>query len=190
MFSFVKDLIFVRQHHLENQVVVNQKNLDFINSIRNPKLKFNLYQTYDLVNHPLNMKTVTFEKPDSKVDIPCCSHFLSNKDAKKKVAIIRNYKKNIFFEENCILYYVVLQDGIIRNVLNKELSQFQKIILSKAESRSVSDFISNWNHMKKYGCFCIIIPVIENNKLTIRRYNRWNEDIDHVYDMVSRETVN
>ena len=61
------------------------------------------------------------------------------------------------------------------------------MMLAFFDSKNINDFICNINHMKKYGCFCIIIPMIENNKLIIRRYNRWNEDINHVYDMVSRK---
>jgi hypothetical protein len=186
MWSFVENLLFVKQRLLDEPIVINQQNLKFINSIRNPKLKFNLYQTYDVVNHPLNVTSITFEKPEKDDDIPCCSHFLSDAHAAKKVAIIRNKEKNLMFDENVILYYVVLQDGIIRNVINKDLSRFQQMLLARYESRDMRDFVANVNHMKKYGCFCIIIPVIENNKLIIRRYNRWNEDIDHVYDMVSR----
>lgn len=177
---------------MNNQIQINQKNLDFINTIRNPKLKFNLYQTYTLDNHPMGFKEITIEKPDNSEDVPCCSHFLSDKSSKKKIGVIRNNNNfglfSYLFPTNCILYHVVLQDGIIRNVVNKDLSDYQKLLLAGFESRSIIDLYKNLNHVKTFGCFCIIIPVLENNTLTIKRFNRWNEDIDHVYNFISKKS--
>jgi hypothetical protein len=133
MWSFVENLLFVKQRLLDEPIVINQQNLKYINSLRNPKLKFNLYQTYDVVNHPLNVTSITFEKPEKDDDIPCCSHFLSDQRAVKKFAIIRNKEKNFMFDENVVLYHVVLQDGIIRNVINKDLSQVQQKMLAHHE---------------------------------------------------------
>jgi hypothetical protein len=180
------------------QLRLNETNMGLIKAHQAEfKNEFVLYGVFKMTrNQYYDSDTrVEFEPiPDTELpDVVCChclSTALRKGNENKQSAVVRvssNFpnSKYIHFTVGDILYYVICQDGIVRFVVNNQLSTIQKLLLCYVESKNISDMCLNMRHKYRHGCFCLGLPAEDSDgNVILQRYNRWNEDMHHCFDFV------
>ena len=73
--------------------------------------------------------------------------------------------------------FILHKNGVVKFVPIGE-SFLHKIMLARTDSDGWMDWIKNLKHGNKYGCFCLGILTKDRK---IKRYNRWNNDVDYYY---------
>ena len=81
------------------------------------------------------------------------------------------------FIEPSAYKFVLHKNGIIKFVpINDKI--INKIALARLDSQGWFDTLKNIKHANKYSCFCLGILTKHNQ---IKRYNRWNTDLQYFY---------
>eukprot|EP01083_Nonionella_stella_P140761 432337_1 len=73
--------------------------------------------------------------------------------------------------------FILHRNGIIKFVPIGD-SLTHQLALARLDSKGCFDLLKNIKHANKYSCFCLGIL---SKKGEIKRYNRWNTDLDYFY---------
>lgn len=97
-----------------------------------------------------------------------------------------NYKPFYWFKyQNKLNINIILyQNGQLEFAMPKNISLFHKLIITRTESQSWSEFIQNVIHISKHKCNCFGY-ISTSNQLV--RYNRWQSKYPEFYYTVSKK---
>lgn len=79
-------------------------------------------------------------------------------------------------------HIVVRSNGVLTFVPFNECTTLNKLSLARVDSNGWVDFFWNIVHAAQHGCFCFaVLEKLDDGRLMIRRYNRWNDAAPSVY---------
>ena len=79
-------------------------------------------------------------------------------------------------------HILVRNNGVLTFVPFNECTILNRLSLARIDSNGWVDFFRNIAHTAQHGCFCFaVVEKLEDGRLIIRRYNRWNDATPRVY---------
>ena len=117
----------------------------------------------------------------------CCSHGIEDIYNSCIVGAIQLPLEETQLRCSKPLFYRMIKPEAYKFILHKNKiikfvpigeSLFHKLGLARLDSKGWYDTFKNIKHANKYSCFCLGILCKDGN---IKRYNRWNTDLDYFY---------